>query len=74
MRTAELHTELIRDILNITNIEVLQLIKKIILSSTDNKRYSLTLEEKQILQERENKNTLLYSDSQVFDEIEQLLL
>ncbi len=73
MQTAELHTEIIRNILNIDNKELLQLIKKIILIQTTENVYQLTEEEKKILQERSKQHTRLLNNEDVFNEIDKLL-
>jgi len=71
MQTAELHTEIIRGILNIDNVELLQIIKKIIQTRTTENIYKLTEEEKKILQERENQYTQLYNNEDVLNEIDE---
>ena len=71
MQTAELHTEIIRGVLNIDNVELLQIIKKIIQTRTTENIYKLTEEEKKILQERENQYTQLYNNEDVLNEIDE---
>ena len=73
MQTAELHTEIIRSILSIDNVELLQLIKKLIQTRTTENVYILTQEEEKILQERDNQYTQLYNNEDVFNEIDKLL-
>ena len=73
MQTAELHTEIIKGILNIDNVELLQLIKKLIQIRTTENIYKLTEEEKKILQERDNQYIQLYNNEDVFNEIDKLL-
>jgi len=73
MQTAELHTEIIRSVLNIDNVELLQLIKELIQTRTTENIYKLTEEEKKILQERDNQYTRLYNNEDVFNEIDKLL-
>ena len=72
MKTAELHTEIIREVLNISNIDVLESIKKLITKTNINYEYELNDFEKELLKERK-LSSQMYDNDTVFEEVEQLL-
>ncbi len=74
MLTSELHTEIIRKILNIENIDILKSIKRKIKISISENYYTLSEEEKEILEERQKNKSQLYSNENVFEEIDSLLV
>ena len=68
----ELHTEIIREVLNISNIDVLESIKKLITKTNINSEYELNDFEKKLLKERK-LSSQMYDNDTVFEEVEQLL-